>query len=339
MEDFRNIIVIGASAGGISAVAKVVEGLSNDINAAVLVVLHLSRSSNAGNIVRMFQKHTKLVCMVAEDNTVIRKGHLYLAPADHHLMITGERMRVKQGPVENKYRPSIDVLFRSAAVHFGNRVIGIILTGMLEDGTSGMSAIQRCGGICIVQDPAEAEYADMPRSVLNLLRVDHQAVLAEMPGIIYRLMDQPSPEARPVPRELQIEAELTEKMMSDINQLKKIADRSDFICPDCGGGLWAIKNDPTHRYRCHTGHVYTENMLFDQQGVGLEDSVYVSLRMLEERRNLLLLMRTHALERGDQELAAANEHRAGDINRHIIRLKELLSKLAGDLGPIDVRAN
>jgi two-component system chemotaxis response regulator CheB len=332
MENFRNIIVIGASAGGISAVTKFVAGLSCDLNAAVLVVLHLSRRSNAGNITAAFQRHTSLVCAVATNDTEIQAGHLYLAPADHHLMVTGQGIQVNQGPLENKYRPSIDVLFRSAAVHFSNRVIGIILTGMLEDGTSGMSAVQRCGGICIVQDTAEAEYSDMPQSVLNLIRVDHQATLETMPDIICQLVNQPLPGKAEVPKELKIEAEMTEKMMSDINQLKKIADRSDFICPDCGGGLWMVRNDPMYRYRCHTGHVYTENMLYDQQAAGLEESIWVSLRMLEERRNLLMLMRSHSLQAGNQEMADANEQRADDIDRHIRRLKEFLAKLSEELG-------
>lgn len=332
MKDFRNIIVIGASAGGIPAVNKIVAGLPENLDAAVFVVLHLSRKSNANVITAGFQKHTRLICTVASDRTEIRKGYLYLAPADHHMMLVGTEIRVNKGPHENRYRPSIDVLFRSAAVHFKSQVIAIVLTGMLDDGTSGMFAVQRCGGVCIVQDPKHAEYSDMPTSVLNVMQVDHKASLNELPFVIAEVMQQPLNEDRPVPAELKIEAELTEKMMSGINQLKGIAERSDFVCPDCGGGLWAVKNDPNHRYRCFTGHVYTERLLFDEQAVHLEESIWVSLRMMEERRNLLLLMGTRANEKENHEIALANQQRADHLNDHISRLKKFLSQLSEDLG-------
>lgn len=332
MKDFKNMIVIGASAGGIAAMHKVLAGLSDQLDAVVLVVLHLGRQSNAKIIASGFQKHTTLICTVATDQAELRKGYLYLAPADHHMMVVGDKIRVNQGPHENRYRPSIDVLFRSAAVYFKSQVIAVVLTGMLDDGTSGMFAVQRCGGVCIVQDPKDSEYADMPTSVLNVMQVDHKASLREIPDVIDEVTQQPLPESRPVPVELKTEAELTERMMSGINQLKDIADRSDFVCPDCGGGLWAVKNDPNHRYRCYTGHVYTERMLYDEQAVRLEESIWVSLRMMEERRNMLLLMGTHADQKGNHEIDLANQDRAAHLNDHIKRLKEFLSKLTADLG-------
>jgi two-component system chemotaxis response regulator CheB len=331
MYAYRNIIVIGASAGGIPAISKVLAGLPKGLDAAVLVVLHLSRNSNGKIIVRGFQKCTSLICSVANDGEVIKKGHLYLALPDHQLMVAGDKIRVTNGPHENRYRPSIDVLFRSCAVHYGHRVIGIILTGLLEDGTSGMSAIKRSGGICIVQDPSEAQYGDMPQSVLNQIEVDYKAGLSEIPLKVEEVRKRPLPPVVAVPQELKIEAEITENVMSDINQLKRIADHSDFICPSCGGGLWAIKNDPMHRYRCHTGHVYTEKLLYDEQGEHVEESIWVSVRMLEERRNLLLLMCSHAKEEGRAELADVNQLRADEMNKHIRRLKTVLSKLTEDL--------
>jgi two-component system chemotaxis response regulator CheB len=327
MEPKERIIVIGASAGGITAVSQLIEGIENVGNLCVFIVLHLSRKSSAQNIVRGFQRHTKLICVVAADGQAIENGHLYLAPPDHQLMVKQKTMIVHQGPHENKYRPCIDVLFRSAAVSHRNKVIGIVLTGMLEDGTSGMYAIKSTGGICIIQDPATAEYPDMPQSVLNLVQVDYKASLKAIPEIITDLMEQEVPAEVPVPPEIQIEAELTENRMIDLNAMKQIADHSDFVCPDCGGGLWAIKNDPTHRYRCHTGHVYTENILYDQHGEHLEESVWVSIRMLEERRNMLGLMAGHASERKDQEAAEMNIQRAREMEMHISRMKKVLASI------------
>jgi two-component system chemotaxis response regulator CheB len=331
MGQVRNIIVIGASAGGFPIINKLLAGFSGKEDAAFIAVVHMSRKSNSGIIANTFQKNTALKCTVASDGMEIKKGHLYLALPDHHLMLKDSTLRINQGPHENKYRPSIDVLFRSAAVEYGHRTIGVILTGMLEDGTSGMWAIKRSGGICIVQDPAEAQFSDMPRSVLNKIVVDYQASIDEIPGIINELINKPLPAEKAIPAELQIEADITEKMMSDINQLKKIADHSDFICPDCGGGLWAVKNDPLHRYRCHTGHVYTEKLLQELQDENIEESIWVAIRILEEKLNLLLLMARRESEVGEIEIAASHQKRVNEMTKHISRLKAFLVRFTEDL--------
>jgi two-component system chemotaxis response regulator CheB len=334
MEKPTYIMVIGASAGGIPAIKALCEGLPTDLQAAVFVVLHMSSLSSGENLARIFQHHTNLKCRVAENNTPIRPGYLYVAPPNHHLMLNDGIMKTNQGTRENKYRPSIDVLFRSAAVAYRTRVIGVVLTGLLDDGTSGMYAIKRCGGICIVQEPDEAQYSDMPQSVLNRLEVDYRLPVADIGSMLAQLSKQPVSTPPPVPRELAIEAKITENMTSSIDQLKQIGDKSDFVCPDCGGGLYAIKNDPTHRYRCHTGHVYTEQLLQDIQGLHLEESVWVSIRMLEERYNLLGLVADHALESGQSAVAAGKREQAAAMERHISQLKLLLSKLTEDLLPI-----
>jgi two-component system chemotaxis response regulator CheB len=333
MEEPTYIIVIGASAGGIPAISTLCSGLPPDLPAAVFVVLHMSSLSSGQNLARIFQRHTDLNCQVAEDGGSIRAGHLYVAPSNHHLLLTEEGMKLNQVTRENKYRPSIDVLFRSAAVAYRSRVIGIILTGMLEDGTSGMYAIKRCGGICIVQEPEEAQFSDMPQSVLNRLEVDYRLPVVGIAGRLAAAAERPVLAPPPVPRELAVEAKITENMTSTIDELKEIADKSDFVCPDCGG-LYAIKNDPAHRYRCYTGHVYTEQLLQDIQGLHLEESVWVSIRTLEERHNLLLLMADHAGEAGQELLANAKKQQTAAIEKHVGQLKLLLSKLTEDLLPV-----
>jgi two-component system chemotaxis response regulator CheB len=323
----RNIIVIGASAGGITTVKELLSGLQDNLDAAFFVVQHVSRDSSAQNIVEIFQKHTSLICKVASDSMLIEAGKLYLAPPDHHLILDNELLMVTNGARENNHRPSIDVLFRSAAVNFGNRVIGIILTGMMEDGTSGMSAVSRCGGICIVQNPADAQFFSMPQSVLNNVVVDYNAALRTIPQIIHEVLAKPLPPAISIPEELRIEADITKRMMSNIDELKSIGDRSDFICPECGGGLWALKNDPASRYRCHTGHVYTEKLLQDLQQQGIEESVWVSIRMLEERVNMLKLTAVRQAERpGERTLDYSRRIR--ESSAHIERLKNLLADLS-----------
>ena len=327
------MVVIGASAGGMPAIQRLLQKLPSKVNAAVFVVLHLSLRSNARVIASAIQKTTGLICTVPESGQVIENGHLYLAPQNQHMLIKENKILIHQGARENKYRPSIDVLFRSAAVEYGPRVIGIILTGLLDDGTSGMMAIKRCGGVCVVQDPLEAQFSDMPQSVLNHIRADYQLKLADMGNVLEQVLDLPVRERIPVPREIQIEADITASMTSSTNGIKAIADHTDFTCLECGGGLWAIRKDPLHRYRCHTGHVYTERMLYEAQAIELEESVWVSIRMLEERRNLVLLMAANADERTNAALAADNRQRADELDRHIKTLKVLLDKITKDADP------
>jgi two-component system chemotaxis response regulator CheB len=328
MEQIRNLIVIGASAGGIKAISKIVEGLPETIDAAIMVVLHVSRKSNPDNIVHIFQRNTKLKCLVASDQMIIERGKIYIAPPEHHLILNSQTVHLNQGPEENRHRPSVDVLFRSAAVHFGNRAIGIVASGMLYDGTSGMQAIKDCGGICIVQDPLQAEYADMPKSVLSKIIVDYTAELEEIPTIIQDVLNKPPPPKIAIPHELKIETDITEKLMSDINQLKRIADHSDFSCPDCGGGLWKIKEDATHRYRCHIGHVYSEKMLHELQDLKIEESIWVSIRMLEEKRNMLRLLSERRNRRDSNETVSLFAKRIEDIDEHIKRLKSFVINLS-----------
>jgi len=329
--DIKNILVIGASAGGTSAISQLLSGLSPSMDIAVLVVLHVSRKSNPNIIGATFQKKTLLKCKVAQDGWPLQRGYAYIAPPEHQLMVKRNKLCLTQGTHENKYRPSIDVLFRSAAVNFGHRTIGVILTGLLEDGTSGMWAIKQCGGICIVQDPEEAQFSDMPRSVINKIKVDYIGTLEVIPDIIKLLSKKNLPEKIPVPHELRAEADITEKMMSDIIELRKIADHSDFTCPDCGGQLWKIKNDPTNRYRCHTGHVYGERLLAELQSKNIEESVWVAIRMLEEKQNLMLLMAKRNSDQEEPEAPSYHYKRIQDIELHIKHLKSLLMLLLPDM--------
>jgi len=265
-----------------------------------------------------------LVCCLAADGLRILSWHLYLAPPDHHLMIKQGFIRVHNGPRENRWRPSIDVLFRSAAASYDSHVIGIILSGLMDDGTSGMSAIKRSGGICIVQEPDEAQFPDMPNSVLNNVDVDFRVPLSDMGYIIADILSKPFTSMLPIPEDVKIEADITEKMVSNIEQLQQIGSRSNFSCPDCGGGLWKISNDGVHRYRCYTGHVYTEKILNEKQSEGLEESLWVSIRMLEERRNLLNIVAAHEMEAGQEAAAMESKKRSEEADIHIERLKAIL---------------
>jgi len=328
MQKLKAVIVIGASAGGLRAIAELVSKISSNLNTAIFVVLHVGRNSLSPVMVNYIQKGTSFTCLMAEDELEIKKGHLYVAPPDYHLLLKQGTMRVIKGAHENRWRPSIDVLFRSAAASYESKVIGIILTGLLDDGTSGMSAIKRSGGICMVQEPADAEFEDMPVNVLNNVDVDYRVPIADMGYVLDDIFSKPHyTDIKAVPEDVQIEAAITERMSSNVEEMEKIGTRSIFSCPDCGGGLWEIKNDSVHRYRCYTGHVYTEKVLLEKQADALEESLWVAIRMLEERKNMFLMMAHRNQETTRIELEAENRKKAKSMVLHINRLKKLMITL------------
>lgn len=333
--DIKYIIVIGASAGGFKAVTELISRLPPDLPTAIFIVMHLARSSSPEIIRNYLEKFSGYDCRIATDDEPITRGRIYLAPADFHMIIKKDRLHLTKGPHENRYRPSIDVLFRSAAANYGSGVIGIILSGMLDDGTSGMSAIKRSGGTCLVQDPLDATYPDMPISVLTQVDVDHRVPVADMGYILDDIFTRPNKPHTPIPEDVKLEAEITERMLSSLDEVSKLGEHSNFTCPDCGGGLWELKNSPVKRYRCHTGHVYTERVLSEKQNEALEESLWVCIRMLEERRNLLMTM---AERRGSNDESGhnRNEHsRAAELHMHIERLKELLTSVSREKYPKD----
>ena len=327
MNEIKHVIVIGASAGGLKAISEVVSGLPPNLPTAIFVVMQLSKSSLVNVIKNHLQKHTSYNCLIPTDGEPISAGNIYIAPPNQHLLVTPEKIRLTNGPHENRWRPSIDVLFRSAAANHNSKVIGIILTGMLDDGTSGMAAIKRSGGICIVQEPVEAAYPDMPINVINTVDVDYRVSVADMGYIIDDIFSKPPPSEVSIPEDVKLEAQITERMVSSIDELAKLGTHSNFTCPDCGGNLWLMKNDKAPRYRCHTGHVYTEKLLLEKQAEELEESLWISIRMLEERRNLLLNLAYREKEADNQQTSSTNAERAEELSMHIERLKALLASV------------
>jgi two-component system chemotaxis response regulator CheB len=315
----KNMIVIGASAGGIVAVTKLVSGFTATLNAAVCIVIHVSGDSKVEVILKHIQKHTVLKCVLPKDNEPIVENTIYLAPANHHMIVADNMLLIRKGPYENHWRPAIDVLFRSAASHFGSCVTGIILTGLLDDGTSGMSSIKRSGGMLIVQDPAQAEFIDMPTNVLENVGVDHSLRIEDMPAVIAQHYAKIECDSKQVPEDVKLEAEITIRMNSDISNLKQLADPTSLTCPDCGGSLMKIKNEADPRYRCYTGHSFSELALEREQVRGIENSLWVAIRMMEERKNLLNRMTKYS--------NASKNERTTEITMHIERLKDMLLHL------------
>ena len=321
-EQISRVVVIGTSAGGLRALKKFVSQLPKDFPLPVLIVRHVSPDATGNVVLDEINKLNTLTCRHAKHGDKLEPGYIYLAPSDHHLLIGGNlKMLVTKGAHENRSRPAIDPLFRSAAVAFGTGVIGILLTGYLDDGTSGMKAIKKCGGICIVQDPDEAEYPDMPRNALNNVKVDYCLPISEMGALLDEIIPRRLQKRKPVPEDIFIEAEIAERVLSDLPSVNKLGDQVPFNCPGCGGVLWKVKKDSSSRFRCHTGHAYTEASLLAEQTKKIEETMWTALRMFEERKNLLTEMAQGKKGVGSQSAI----ERAKMSQVHIDRIRAILN--------------
>jgi two-component system, chemotaxis family, protein-glutamate methylesterase/glutaminase len=315
------LIVVGASAGGLNALIALIQQLPADFPVPILIVQHISADASGDVLLDALNKHGKLNCLHAVDGEDMKAGHVYLAPSDHHLLAGKDgRLHVTKGAQENRSRPGIDPLFRSAAVAFGNRLTGIILTGYLDDGTAGLIAIQRCGGTCIVQDPNEADYPDMPKNALNQVKPDYCVPIAEMGAILSKIVDQKPSRQKSIPKDIQREAMIAERVLSDLPSVNSLGEQVPFNCPGCGGVLWKIAKGSQLRYRCHTGHAYTAAELLAEQTKKIEETMWTALRMFEERKNLLTTL--SKTQRGAQAQSAVERAKMSQV--HIDRIRTFL---------------
>lgn len=254
----RDIVVVGASAGGVAALQALIAGLPATFPAAVLVVLHIPPHTPS-HLDTILARAGTMPVTSAQDNEPIVPGHVYVASTDRHLLVEADHLRVTRGPKENRVRPAIDALFRSAAYVFGPRVIGIVLSGMLDDGTAGAWTIKERGGMVLVQSPEDAEHPPMPESALKYVAVDYTLPVADMPAFLAQLTRRPiATAADAAPAEaLRIETRIAlegNALREGIMELEAISPNT---CPECHGVLVKIKEGPIVRYRCHTGHAFS----------------------------------------------------------------------------------
>jgi two-component system chemotaxis response regulator CheB len=241
-------------------------------------------------------------------------------------MVKDDRILLGQGAPENRWRPSIDVLFRSAAVNYGSRTIGVILSGLMQDGATGMMAIKQAGGTCIVQDPAEAQYPDMPQAVLNNIETDYCVSLTTIGAILNEKTRNGHPRNTIIPEHLIKEARIAERVALGIKNVHELGERSDYSCPDCGGALYEMIDENMIRFRCHTGHAYNSNDLYLRQTEELENTLWTALRMLEERKDLMKKMVKEESRKGWIRAAEIKLERIKELEEHTDRLKTILFK-------------
>jgi two-component system, chemotaxis family, protein-glutamate methylesterase/glutaminase len=321
------MVVIGASAGGLDALAEMVGNLQQGLDMAYCIVLHLSRKGIGDFVVHRLSQVTNMQCSLASHGAPINVDNIYIARPNQHLLVKDNHFILGAGPEENRFRPSIDVLFRSAAVAYSSHAIGIIMSGMLDDGTSGMWAIKRSGGTCVVQDPNEAEFPDMPLSVINNMEADHVATLEEIGPLLTEIIKGKRGRKTAVPEDVIFESGIAERAAVSIEDVTKLGDVSEFSCPDCGGNLWTVKGDVIKRYRCHIGHAYSQRDLIIKQAETASATLWVALRMMEERKHMLKNMEVDYIKKGYKSLSTDQLEKQDSVQRHIDELKRILSDL------------
>jgi two-component system, chemotaxis family, protein-glutamate methylesterase/glutaminase len=322
----RDIIVIGGSGGALEALRTVVRKFEPDLPAAVFVVLHVGARSH---LVPILAKAGPLPVVAAVSGERFERGKIYVGVPGFHLLLHDGHMLLRRGPRENLARPAVDSLFRSAAASFGGRVIGVILSGALTDGTAGLRAIKRCGGLAVVQDPADALVPSMPDSALRHVVVDQACRADEIAGLLARLARQPAGQTPEVPFDIRLEAAIAAQELADMRVNDMLGSPSRFTCPECHGALWEIEDGSMLRFRCHVGHAFTAETVLTSQGEEIDRLLGTLLRSHQERAALAHRMAGHERANERHALARHLESRARDYEHDVEIMKKLLRNDGG----------
>lgn len=315
-------VAIGASAGGVEALLELAAALPHKFPAIVLVVQHIG--ANRSVLPQLLRARGANPAVHPQDGDRPLPGTIYVAPPDLHLLVEHDRIRLVRGPKENHCRPAVDPLFRSVALNFRERAIGVVLTGHLDDGTAGLRAIKRCGGLAIVQDPATATEPSMPQAALDNVDVDLSLTLQEIvPALVKLVAVAPAaPQRQPAPETVRREHQIIQGEQA-MENLKAIAAPSSLTCPDCGGTLWEMNDERPLRYRCHTGHAFSSMSLENSQVESAEYALWSGVRALHEREMLLRRVSMVSRAHRDEIQAIAGEAQADRLREQ----RELLEKM------------
>ena len=340
----RDVIVIGASAGGVQTLQGLVAQLPPELPASVLVVLHLM-SAGTSVLHNILDRAGPLPATPARDGEQLERGHIYVAPPDFHLLLRGPNIHLSAGPRENGHRPAIDPLFRSAARAYGPRVIGVVLSGTLDDGTDGLRLIKQRGGATVVQDPADALYGDMPRNAIRDVDPDRVVPLAEMGAVLFDLIDAPLDSTAATAVE-DPEDQAIDLVEVEFGREAIEGDPTLLTCPDCGGVMLERDEGGVVRFACQVGHSYSPESFDDEQNEALESALWTAIRTLDERADLLRRMARRAGRNGGPasvdstadrltlKAQTAADH-ADEIRGTLLRLRgsESQAEVAAEAGP------
>jgi len=319
----HDIIVVGASAGGVEALRALVAKLPKDLPAAILVVLHVA-PDHKSILPRILTGAGPIPAAHAKNGEALEPGRIYVAPPDRHLVVDDGVVRLTRSAPEGGHRPAVDTLFRTAARFHGARVVGVVLSGALDDGTAGLVAVKQRGGVTVVQDPEEALCADMPRNALENLHVDHCLPTAAIAALLDRLSHAKVELHSPIPSLLQQE--------TDIALERRPAGESppghpsEFPCPACGGVLNEVHDGHILRFRCRVGHAYGAASLDAEQQDQFEAALWAAMRALEDQAALSDRLAQRARDRGHERTATQFNDRGNAAREHASKLREVLNR-------------
>jgi len=331
----HDVIVVGASAGGVEALVTLAGSMPANLPAALFLVLHIPAESPS-LLPDILNRSGPLRASHPADGEAIQYGRIYIAPPDQHLLVEEGIVRVIRGPKENRHRPAIDPLFRSAARTFGTRVVGVVLTGSLDDGTAGLLAIKRRGGIAVVQDPRDALFTSMPQSAIAHVDVDHVVPLFSVGSLLVQLAHEQvaAQGSFPVSRDMEMETKLAAMDMSEEQSGEYVGTPSVFSCPECGGVLWEVRDGNLLRFRCRVGHAYSVDSVLAGQSEAVEEALWRALKTLEESISFSRRIANDARKGGKDRLAKRFEERIQETERHSAAIRQLLVK-----GEVDIVLN
>jgi two-component system, chemotaxis family, protein-glutamate methylesterase/glutaminase len=317
----RDVIVVGGSAGSGAVLRRVLPALPADLPAAIFVVTHAGRDGTP-YLVEHLQQACPLRVAIAVDGQPIEHGHVYFAPADHHMLVFPGVIRLGRGQRENMARPAVDPLFRSAALAFAGRVIGLVLSGFLNDGAAGLFAIEGRGGHAMAQHPLDSEVPSMPQAALDACRAGEAVRVADLAGALLRHVGEPaSADASPDP-ELDLEVRIALGSRLGSTRLRQLAEPSALSCPHCHGVLSELRTPGPLRYRCQTGHAFTAETALAAQQNEIDEALMIALRVMEERVTLTQRMGHEARNQGRDAMAETYEVRADEYSRYAAVLRE-----------------
>jgi two-component system chemotaxis response regulator CheB len=317
----RDTIVIGWSAGSGAVLKQLVSDLPAGLAASVFVTTHIP-AQGPSYLPDLLQAKSRMPVRQAVDGQPVERGRIYIAAPDRHLVLVDHVIRLGLGPRENMTRPAVDPMFRSAALAYGPRVIGVVLSGYLNDGAAGLFAVKARGGITVVQHPVDAEIDDMPRAALEAVEVDHVASAADLGRLLVELVRQDAGEAVAASEELELEVRIALGARLGAERLSSIADPAPITCPHCAGVLSEIKGEGPLRYRCQTGHAFTAEAALAAQETEVDDALRIALRVVEERATLVTRMAAEARALGRLAVAELYEARTAEYGRYAAALRE-----------------
>jgi len=317
----RDIVVVGASAGGVEALTSVARSFTATPPLALLVVLHMPAGASS-RLAEIIGRAGMLPATQAENGAPLRPGRILVAPPDRHVMVSDDRVFLLDGPRENGFRPAIDPMFRSAARTYGPRAVGVLLSGTMDDGVSGLAAIQAVGGAVVVQDPADAIAGGLPAAALEVLTPDHVAPASRIGPILAALAE------RPVSASVATANREAEALLADPNDLA--AKGADVTCPDCGGALQTVTAGPIPRYRCRVGHVFAPVTLLDRKGIELEAALWAAVRTLEESASVSGRLAERSRENGATAAGRRFAARQVDAARRADIVRQAIQSLDGE---------